>query len=325
MKVNFIVEDFLFFKYVGCATAAKMLFSELNTFGDLTLLWNSKDKECDLVHFHTFGPMALLYKKLSGGIKVITAHSTPRLNEKNLAFSSVINAFYPSIYRSFDHIIAISERCRGEVIEMAPAVPCTLIPNGIDISPFHRYPERRIRFRKRFSIKDDQRVVLTVAQQTPRKGIFDFLDVAQKCPDVMWVWVGGFPYSFFSKEFSRIQKMKRSSRANVIFSGFIPDITEAYNGADIFFMPSFAEGMSIVLLEAMANELPCIVRDIPEFREIFKDDGLYFKTIDEVATIVSNQERLQKVVSLSKRLVHNYDIHRIAERHRILYKELINR
>lgn len=117
--------------------------------------------------------------------------------------------------------------------------------------------------------------------------------------------------------------MKKLSGANVIFTGFIPDITEAYSGADVFFMPSYAEGMSIVLLEAMASELPCVVRDIPEFREIFKDEGLYFKTSDEAAEVITNEQQLRRVVSVSRRLSHYYDIHHIAERHKMLYEELI--
>ncbi len=37
IKVNFYVEDMLFFKYIGCATVAKTLYRELSTMDNLQL------------------------------------------------------------------------------------------------------------------------------------------------------------------------------------------------------------------------------------------------------------------------------------------------
>lgn len=323
MKVNFIVEDMFFFKYVGCATAARMLYDALHNHTDLILSWNLKETDVDIVHFHTFGPQALIYRQRSRGVNVITAHSTPRLNTENLAFSGVINLFYPRIYQGFDHIIAISERSCGEVKDMAPSVPITLIPNGIDRVKFYPDHEKRHRFRENYHISKDAKVVLTVAQQTPRKGIFDFMRLAKTLPELTWVWVGGFPYGIFSKEYFHIQRMKGHCGSNTLFTGFVPDITEAYCGADLFFMPSHAEGMSIVLLEALASGLPCVVRDIPEFREMFGDEGLYFGTTDEAARMVSADDRLRVAASRARDLSGTYDSARIAQRHLDLYKELL--
>lgn len=323
MKVNFIVEDMLFFKYVGCATAARMLYEGLHNHTDLNLSWNSSEKDFDIVHFHTFGPQALWYRRRSKGVNIITAHSTPRLNQENLAFSGLINLFYPWIYRGFDHIIAISERCCGEVKEMAPDIPATLIPNGIDRAKFYPDSEKRRHFRDYYHIPADAKVILTVAQQTPRKGIFDFMHLAQNCPDFTWVWVGGFPYGVFSKQYFHIQQVKRQCGSNTLFTGFVPDITETYCGADLFFMPSFAEGMSIVLLEALASGLPCVVRDIPEFREVFRNEGLYFRNTDEAAIMVSADDRLREAASKARDLSATYDNARIARRHLDFYQELL--
>jgi 1,2-diacylglycerol-3-alpha-glucose alpha-1,2-galactosyltransferase len=323
MKVNFIVEDLLFFKYVGSTTAAQMLFTALQKIPGLEMSWNSGEKDFDILHFHTFGPMALWHRRKSRGVQVVTAHSTPRLNQENLALAPLINWFYPGIFQSFDHIIAISSRCRGEIKEMAPEVPVTLIPNGVDRDLFRPYPEKRIPFRESLGISEDQQVVLTVAQQTPRKGIYDVIELAGRCPELTWIWVGGFPYGIFSKEYFRIQRKKRGSGKNLIFPGFVPDITGAYSAADLFFLPSHAEGMSIVLLEALASGLPCVIRDIPEFREIFSGEGLYFRTTDEAAAMVSSQNRLQEARAASRPLTERYDIAQIADAHHALYQELI--
>jgi 1,2-diacylglycerol-3-alpha-glucose alpha-1,2-galactosyltransferase len=322
MRVNFIVEDLFFFKYIGSTTAARMLFRALATLPDLEISWNSSQRDFDLVHFHSFGPFALWYKRRSKGVKVITAHSTPRLNRQNLALAGLINTLYPPIYRSFDHIITISHGSQEEVAEMAPAIPTTLIPNGVDRKMFSRDPAKRSRFRERYTIGEEERVALTVAQQTPRKGIFDFIKVSRNCPQIHWLWVGGFPYGVLSKSYWRIQRAKKECEENVTFTGFVPDITETYCGADLFFMPSHAEGMSIVLLEALASGLPCVVRRIPEFEEVFGPEGLYFSTTDEAAERVMEKERLRAAADGARELSARFDIELIAREHYRLYQEL---
>ncbi len=323
MRVNFIVEDLFLFKYIGSTTAAKMLFRALNHMPELEVSWNSQEKDFDLVHYHSFGPIALWYKRWSSGITVITAHSTPRLNRQNLALAGLINSLYPGIYQSFDHIITISEGTQKEVQEMAPDVPTTRIPNGVDRSAFRPDPEKRLRFRQRYGIGDDEQVALTVAQQTPRKGIFDFIEVSRRCPDVRWIWVGGFPYGALSKSYWKIHSAEKQCGENTVFTGFVPDISEAYCGADLFFMPSYAEGMSIVLLEALASGLPCVVRNIPEFAEVFGPEGLYFSTTDEAAELVMNKDRLKNRAMAARDFSAQFDIELVARRHVQLYQELV--
>ena len=47
-------------------------------------------------------------------------------------------------------------------------------------------------------------------------------------------------------------------------------------------MPSYAEGHSIVMLEALSMGLPLIARDVEEFREAFGENLLYFNNIEEL-------------------------------------------
>jgi 1,2-diacylglycerol-3-alpha-glucose alpha-1,2-galactosyltransferase len=324
MRVNFIVEDLFLFKYIGSTTAAKMLYRALRNIPDLDVSWNSKEKNFDLVHYHSFGPFALWYKKWSEGISVITAHSTPRLNRQNLALAGLINSLYPPIYRSFDHIITISRGSQEEVAMMAPDVPTTYIPNGVDRKMFQPDPGKYARFRERYGIQTNERVALTVAQQTPRKGIFDFFAISRACPGIRWVWVGGFPYGVLSKSYWSIRRARRKCGDNVLFTGFIPDITEAYCGADLFYMPSHAEGMSIVVLEALASGLPCVVRRIPEFVEVLGPEGLYFSTTDEAAEQIMDEDRLKALKSGVREFSAQFDIDLIARKHYQLYQELLN-
>ncbi|MDD1710353.1 MAG: glycosyltransferase family 4 protein [Methanoregulaceae archaeon] len=323
MKINFYVEDMLFFKYIGCATVAKTLYGQLSTMDGIELRWKGLPDNDDLVHYHTFGPFALLHRRLSRGKKILTAHSTPRINVGNLALASRINKHYPKIYRKFDHLVTISRPCHEEVTEILPEMPATYIPNGVNRNYFRKDHEKGVVFRTLHGIPDGQDVVLSVAQLTPRKGLYDFLALANQHPDKTFVWMGGFPYGALSKDWRRIRHLKRRCGENLIFPGYIEDIVSAYSAADIFLMPSFAETFGLVILEALSCGLPVIARDIPEFRDIFGDAVLYFGTRQEATDLIQDKTLLSRYQSGARPFSAGYDIRDSAQKHLELYRELL--
>ncbi len=323
MRINFVVEDLLFLKYIGCATVARTLYRQLAASGEAEVYWKSYWKRADVVHYHTFGPAAMNHRRMTKGIKVLTAHSTPRINEGNIKCFRAFNKFYPRIYRKFDHIVAISRPCLEEVTAMVPDMPVTLIPNGIRREYFRPDPDKRAAFREQFNISEDARVILTVAQQTPRKGLYDFLALSRRSPETTWVWVGGLPYGALSKDYQRIKATRKRCGDNVIFTGYIDESLKAYNGADIFFMPSYAETFGLVILEALACGLPVVARDIPEFRDIFDDHILYFSDRDESLRLLEDGEHLRRSAVGARPFTRDFDIETTAARHLALYRELV--
>jgi glycosyltransferase involved in cell wall biosynthesis len=324
MKVRFYVEDMLFFKYIGCATVAKTLFRQLCTMDGIEASWKGLAGTADIVHYHTFGPLALVNRKIAGGKKVLTAHSTPRINIGNIALARFINRRYPKIYRKFDHIITISGPCNDEVTAMVPDVPVTCIPNGVDRAYFHRDEEKRAAFRERFGIPEDREVVLSVAQLTPRKGFYDFLSLSRMFPEKTFIWVGGFPYGALSKDWTRIRRLRRKCSSNVIYPGYVDEIISPYSAADVFFMPSYAETFGLVILEALSCSLPVIARDIPEFHDIFAENLLYFRSLEDASGLVGDRSRLASCASGARAFTERFDIRDIAERHLALYRELVD-
>jgi len=321
MKVNFIVEDNGPLKYLGCATAAKNLYKALAKKIDIS--YNDSSLDFDLCHFHTFGPKSIMYLKRFKGKSIITAHSTPHLNDGNLAFPKIVNWLYVPIYNQFDYIISVSKKCEKELHEIGCIPPISTIYNGIDINHFKPDLKKRKHFRDTFGISDDSLVVLTVAQRTPRKGIYDFLYLAKKFPEYTFIWIGGFPYYLFSKEYRKVIKAINQHSKNAIFPGFVEDIFEVYSGADIFFMPSYAEGHSIVMLEALSMSLPMIARDLEEFKEAFHDMLLYFTDIQKI-----NKEMFsKKILDIYRKKaeeVKQYHISNTADQHINIYENMFH-
>ena len=58
----------------------------------------------------------------------------------------------------------------------------------------------------------------------------------------------------------------------VVFAGLVADPAEALRSADLFVLPSVAEGMSNSLLEAMATGLPCLASDIGGNQDLLAAD-----------------------------------------------------
>lgn len=59
-----------------------------------------------------------------------------------------------------------------------------------------------------------------------------------------------------------LEKLANELDVNLHLLGYRTDIIELLNAADVFAFPSFREGLSVALMEAMASGLPCVVSRI---------------------------------------------------------------
>ena len=117
----------------------------------------------------------------------------------------------------------------------------------------------------------------------------------------------------------------------VILTGFITGtaIGELYSNAGLFVLPSYYEGLPIALLEALSYEVPVLVSDIPQHKEIPLRSFRYFKVgdikilseslIDCFNRGIDAEER-KKYISLLKK-EYNWDD--IAHQTLEVYKESI--
>jgi glycosyltransferase involved in cell wall biosynthesis len=64
------------------------------------------------------------------------------------------------------------------------------------------------------------------------------------------------------------------------FLGRVVDVSELFEEADVFLMPSRFEGMPIACIEALCWGMPAILSDIPAF-DAFRSEGVYFVPVDD--------------------------------------------
>jgi glycosyltransferase involved in cell wall biosynthesis len=91
----------------------------------------------------------------------------------------------------------------------------------------------------------------------------------------------------------------------VVFEGAVNQdrIRDLYRNADAFVLASFAEGIPVVLMEAMAMEIPCVTTWITGIPELIRDsvDGLLTPPSDERA-LAAAIRRLMDDAGLRERL-----------------------
>lgn len=107
--------------------------------------------------------------------------------------------------------------------------------------------------------------------------------------------------------------------ANVVFEGWVDQnrLMALYSETDIFVLPSLAEGIPMVLMEAMALEIPCVaprISGIPELIE-HRVDGLLFAVADvddltqSIRTLLDSPELRQRIGRQAReKVLREYDM-----------------
>ncbi|WP_445756014.1 glycosyltransferase family 4 protein, partial [Polaribacter sp.] len=122
-------------------------------------------------------------------------------------------------------------------------------------------------------------------------------------------------------------------KERILFFGNVNETKRIFNYGDIFVLPSFVEGMSNSLLEAMSLGIPCVVSNIQENVEVFsnKDAALFFDPynnddfVEKLKVIIESDSLYDYLSFKAKDLsVNKYDIEFIAENYINIYKKLLS-
>ena len=228
-------------------------------------------KEADIVQINTVLPDSPLVARLARrqGKKVVYyGHSTMEDFKNSFIGSNLAAPLFKKwichCYRQGDLVITPTEYSRELLMSYDLNREVYALTNGVDTEFFHKTEQAGGRFRIFFRLPVDKKVVISAGHLIHRKGIEDFLEMARRMPDVVFLWFGGGNNALITPE---IKKAVAEKPENVIFAGFLPPkiLRDAYCGADAFAFFSYEETEGIVVLEALSCEIPVVVRDIPVY------------------------------------------------------------
>lgn len=134
-----------------------------------------------------------------------------------------------------------------------------------------------------------------------------FVKVAQKNENVDLMLLGG------GSQGSHIRGILQSGGVldRVTFGGQISqtDLPRWYHMADLYISPSYVDGSSVSLMEALACGLPCLVSDIPANKEwvVENENGWLFRDGDsnhlaeKILAVMRQREKLPEIGEASRR------------------------
>ncbi|MCM1141031.1 MAG: glycosyltransferase family 4 protein [Muribaculum sp.] len=238
-----------------------------------------KAEHFDIVQYAT--PNASLYasigSKLAGvknrvycqwGIRYVGASGVMRWILKRLEYLTCINSTHvrPASWKNLE--FAVSEK-------LYPKKKATVIGDGgtvgIDLNEFEI--ERKSDYKKsvieQFPILKDKTVFTFIGRLNTDKGIYELLEafkqLADNNKDVALMLIGNFE--------SNIPEQIQSilSMSCVIKTGYTNEVPKYLSAADVLVHPSYREGFSMVIQQAMALSIPVVTTDIPGPSEVIED------------------------------------------------------
>jgi glycosyltransferase involved in cell wall biosynthesis len=165
------------------------------------------------------------------------------------------------LLHSFRHIITVSQNLKDKTVfgYGVPSERVTYIPNGVDVTQFK--PFSKSEARHRLGLDQNTCYAIFVGSFIHRKGPLRVLEAVRnyKIP-IKLIFVGRGDLELSGPE--------------VVFKGTVKhqEMPLYLAAADVFVLPTLAEGMSNAILEAMAVGLPIVTSDLDFNREFLSPE-----------------------------------------------------
>ena len=275
-------------------------------------------KEYQIVHCHQdclSGVVLKVAKK--NGVRFTIAHSHNANQDKNLKY--LIKVFEKrKIPKYADKLFACGDEAGRWMFNTDNF---EVLNNAIDTDLYTYNEEKASKVKKEFGI-ENKFVVGHVGRFNPQKNhefLIDVFNEIQKIKEdsvLMLVGDGDLRQEIEQK----VQDLGLSEK--VIFTGIRSDVNDLMQGMDVFLFPSLYEGLGIVLIEAQAAGLKCIISDTIPKDGIITDDVLSL-SLNQSTAIWANEVLKYKGYKRSnnKELIEkaDYDIKNNAKKLKQFY------
>ena len=193
-------------------------------------------------------------------------------------------------------VVCVSSKNKQESVTdgLADETKCIVLPNAYNPQEF--YPEDGAAMRKQLGIAPEDFVVAFCGRFNDRKGVFR-VDAALKRlndPHIKAIYVGN-PADNCKDE---------PDYTHITFKGQLPhdEIVHYLNAADVFVLPSLAEGCPNSVIESMACGLPVISSDLPFNQDILDETNSLLIDPTNIEELARAIQRLKNDPALRSRL-----------------------
>lgn len=289
----------------------------------MRILRTLKRYEPEVLHTHL--PMSQvvgrIFGRLAGVPKIISTHQNVR---ESPGYKGPVGALEQLTRRLSTVDIAVSEDVRRSH-QSGIQTNWQVIYNAIDVETFRQKVSNAdgSDIRRRFNAENDL-LFINVGRYVEQKGqkylidAFSRLDqrgIPAKCLIVGWG-------DLRSELEARVQEHGLSE--TVFITGRTDEVERYYAAADAFIMSSIHEGLPVVLVEAMAAELPFITTDVPGTRDVVPSDQFLVPphdadTLADGIEKLSNESVRKEFASIAGEFAHQFDVSRAVSKYQKIY------
>lgn len=233
------------------------------------------ESDYDVVHCHT--PNAATITRLAckdlrkKGLKVFyTAHGFHFYQgapKKNWLFFYAVEwtcAHWTDVLITINHedYALAKQKMKAKQIEYVPGV-------GINLSNFGDVGVNREVKRNDLGIPADAKLLLSVGELNTNKNHETVIRAISRMDNVYYVIAGKGGLDNYLQKI--IEELSIGNRVRLL--GFRTDVRELYYAADALIFPSYREGLSVALMEAMASSLPVACSKIRGNTDLIDENG----------------------------------------------------
>lgn len=228
----------------------------------------------DIVHTHTPNASAVVRlvcrKFRKKGLKVFyTAHGFHFYKGAPIKAWLIYYLVEKLCSRWTDTLITINQEDFEIAQKKLKAKKTVYVPGvGIDLSRFGQVKIDKSNKRKELGIPEDAVLLLSVGELNDNKN-HEAVIKAINGMNVYYIIAGRGDKQNYLQNLIDSQGMTDKIK----LLGYRTDVSELYSVADIFVFPSFREGLSVSLMEAMASGLPCTVSRIRGNTDLIDENG----------------------------------------------------
>lgn len=281
--------------------------------------------EADVTHFHTidFPYYLSTFQKKRSGRKVGYVHFLPETLEGSLKIpfflKGIVKRYVFSFYNRMEHLVVVNPMFIEDLVAAGiPREKITYIPNFVNKEKWHPLPAEQVaQLREEMDLAKDQFVVVGAGQVQKRKGIDDFIRLAEELPEITFIWAGGFSFGGITDGYERYKKIMDNPPKNLIFPGIVPPerMRELYALADLFLLPSYNELFPMTILEAASCEAPIMLRNLDLYKVILEGNYRATSDVSEMREVIleykENPEALKELKEKAKRISKQYSEERL--------------
>jgi glycosyltransferase involved in cell wall biosynthesis len=182
-----------------------------------------------------------------------------RLEFRSFKKKLFIDLVVRPIMRKATTLIALTQAELESFRALGVETPCRIVPNGVEVEGYRQRPGPT----SVWKIPPQAQVILFLGRLHPIKGVERlleaFLQICDRLPEALLVMAGPDDWSYTAEFTRRVQQAGVAER--VIIPGMVTGEAklDLLARADLFCLPSDAEGFSMAVLEALASATPVLL------------------------------------------------------------------